>query len=130
MKTFSILLILLITLYFVPIFTHAASLIPCTNTPDASGVVKDPCDFNALLVLFSNVINFVVKDLALPLATITIIYSGFTYLTTAISDKKAKARQMLLNVVIGFAVILAAWLIVNTIVKTLVDPSIDIPLQF
>ena len=121
MKSLSILFILLLIL-FIPahIFAQAP---PCATSPNGCFIpcdgVKVPCDFNMLMLLISNIIGFVVKYLALPLATITIIYAGFIYLTTAITDQKAKARKMLLNVVIGFAVLLAAFIIVRTIVKVL-----------
>jgi hypothetical protein len=117
---------LILTSYFlIPAFANAANLIPCTNTPGTGGVVpaSDVCDFNALMQLVSNALKFLV-ELALPLATITIIYAGFLYLTTAVSDQKSKAKTMLINVVIGFAVLLAAFVIVRTIINVLLRPEI------
>ena len=116
------------------IFLSTFSLLPTVSLAQDAGAgqgqfipcdgVKIPCTFYSLMQLISNVISFLVK-IALPLATITIIYAGFIYLTTAISDQKSKAKKMMINVVIGFVVLLAAFIIVRTIVNTLLDPNIS-----
>jgi len=116
---------LLLTSYFLlPVFTYAqGGFIPCDG-------VEVKCDFPMLMQLISNVMNYIVL-MAFPLAIITIAYAGFTYMTTGISDKKSKARTMLLNVVIGFAVLLAAWVIVRTMLTVFVKDTIvnNVPLK-
>ena len=46
-------------------------------------------------------------------------WAGFKYLTTVVVDQKSQATKLLTNAAFGLVIILAAWLIVDTIMKTL-----------
>ncbi len=53
--------------------------------------------------------------------TIMAIYGGFLYMTSGgDSSKKGKAKDILLNTLLGFGIILVSWLIVYTILTYLV----------
>ena len=98
---------------------------------DSTGLVingiKTPCDFNYFMILINNIINFLLFVIATPLAALIICYAGWLYLSSGGSSENiSKAKKILLNLVIGYVIALAAWLIVKTILKTLgVDPSIE-----
>lgn len=97
-----------------PAGVSAEPLIPC------DGGEVNPCDFNDIMTLVNNVINFLIFTLALPLAAIVIAWSGFLFLTSgAEPGKRTKAKKMLTDVVIGLVIALAAWLIVQTILTSL-----------
>lgn len=97
-----------------PDFASAESLIPCDGGP------TDGCDFNDLMALVNNVINFLIFDLALPIAAVVIAYAGFLFLTSGDEPgKRTKAKKMLVNIVIGLVLALASWLIVQTILLSL-----------
>ena len=96
------------------------NFIPCGEY-DSGGL--DECDFYDLIRLVQNVLNWIVL-ISFPVAIITFAWAGFLLLTTGVVDKRTEAKKMLWSVVIGFAIILAAWLIVRTIVNTLLAPNI------
>ena len=52
-------------------------------------------------------------------AIITFSWAGFVYLTTGVVDRRTDAKKMLWKIVIGFAIILSARLIVSTITTVL-----------
>jgi hypothetical protein len=92
--------------------------IPCDGTD------KCPCTFVSLMQLVDNVLSFLTNVIAFPLAVITFTYAGFLYMTTAVSDQRSRAKGMMVKVVIGFAVLLSANLIVKTVLGVLLEPSI------
>ena len=79
------------------------------------------------MILINNIIKFLLFTIATPLAALVICYAGWLFLSSGgNSGKITTAKKILLNVIIGYIIGLAAWLIVNTIVKSLgVDPSIN-----
>lgn len=78
------------------------------------------CGFNEAIKLINNVINFLLFVIATPLAALAIAYAGFLYLTAGgNAENVSKAKTILKNVVFGYVIALAAWLIVNTIFVSL-----------
>ena len=60
------------------------------------------------------------------------MYTGYLYLTAGGSaGQTEKAKHILFNVVVGYIIALAAWLIINTIVTSLLpkDTTINTFLQ-
>lgn len=96
---------------------YNGKFVPCDGTD------KCPCNFRALMQLADNVLSFLTNVIAIPLAVITFMYAGFLLMTTAVSDQRTKAKTMMRKVVIGFVVLLAANLIVKTILGVLLNPS-------
>lgn len=101
-----------------------AGLVPdCMRTivvDPTTHLVNNPCDFNALMTLVNNVIQFLLFYLATPLAAIAFSYAGFLLITSGGSEEKlGTAKKIIKNVLIGYVIALAAWLIVNTILTTL-----------
>lgn len=93
-----------------PFTLHAQDpLVPCDG-------VTIKCGFTSMIVLVQNLINFAIKYIILPVAAIIFAYVGFLFLTGGGSpETRKKAKGIFIKVVIGIIVILAAWLIVNTI---------------
>lgn len=85
------------------------------------------CGFNELMQLINNVIKFLLFDIATPLAALGIVYAGWLYLSAGGStENTTKAKKILTNIVIGYIIALSAWLIVNTLLKSLgLDSSIN-----
>ena len=97
----------------------------------AGGLVPDcldsaGCGWKELMVLVNNVIKFLLFTVATPLVALIIAYAGWLYLSSGGSEENiTKAKKILLNVVVGYIIGLAAWLIVRTIVLSIgVDPTI------
>ena len=112
-----------------------AALVPCGIDTNKDGVLQgdlngngimepqggeEQCDFGMLIVAINNVISFLLFTLALPLSAIMFAYAGWLYLTSGGGEAKGKAKKILVNVFVGLVIALAAFLIVNTIMKTLV----------
>ncbi len=102
----------------------AGGLIPCNGASD--------CDFNAFIRLVKNVINafFII---AAPLAAVSFAYAGWLYLTSA-GDvaKTTRAKYVFKMVLIGFVILLSAWLIVTTLLTALLSPEVlnKLPIKF
>ena len=92
----------------------SANLVPCTNN----------CDFQSLLTLIGNLFNFMLA-VALPLGALVIAIGGLMIvLNPGDSGKREAAKKIIWSVVIGLVVMLAAYLIVNTILDYFVDPTL------
>ena len=106
-------------LFLIPVVAHGQPLIVC-NGPD--------CSVAQFVELVQKFINFVIFVLAVPVAAFIFGYGG-VLLITARGDKSQvdKAKLAFRSAGVGLIIILAAWLIVYTIVETLIDPTFDIP---
>jgi hypothetical protein len=106
MRTF-ILFLLLLT----PGVTLAA-LVPCSG-PD--------CNVCSLVALGQHILTFLI-EIGVAIAAIGFAVAGY-YMVTSGGDpgQVTKARTIFTNVLIGFIILLAAWLIVDTVMKMLVD---------
>ncbi len=102
-------------------------LVPICNTmvDGAKGGFSDPCDFDVLLAFINKMINFLLIKMATPFFALILVYVGWLYLSDMGSAENIKkAKTILKNVVIGYIIALAAWLIVKTILSTLgFDPK-------
>ncbi len=97
---------------------EGSGLIPCGSADDP-GAAED-CGFNYFITLVQTIINFLLFVIAMPLAAIAFAYAGWLYMSAAGDEGKVKkAHEIFLNVVIGFVIALAGWLIVNTIITGL-----------
>lgn len=129
--------ILLFGILFSPLLSLAAdsgSLVPCGTERyapgekikingvdiDASGMVKNPCGFGDIMKMINKVIHFILFDMVVPIAAIMFAYAGFLLLTSGgETSKRQKAKKIFINVAIGFIIAVAAWLIVEFILKLL-----------
>jgi hypothetical protein len=121
---------------FVVVLAFFAILIPCTTNAAFAGLVSNcntgsvvnsantglgtPCDFNALMLMVNNIIRFLLFTIATPLVALILCYAGYLMITSGgSSEKVTKVKHILYNVIIGYVIGLAAWLIVKTIMTTL-----------
>ncbi|HEY4487034.1 MAG TPA: hypothetical protein VJB70_04895 [Candidatus Paceibacterota bacterium] len=97
-------------------------IVPCGDDGEPS------CDFGQLIQLVQNLITFALI-IAAPLAAIMFAYAGFLYLTAAgETGKISKAHSVFMTVFWGIVIVLAAWLIVNTIFEAVANKGFN-PLQ-
>lgn len=104
-----------IVFFFIAVaHAHAAGLVPC------GGAGEPQCDFTQFMTLVNTVIQFILFDLAIPIAAIMFAYAGFLMLGSSGNPGSiAKAKNIFLNVGLGLVIALAAWLIVETILTSL-----------
>lgn len=103
-----------LVILFIPVFAYA-NLIPCNNTFDqAQGKFTDPCGFSTLVTLGNNIINFLWRDFAAPFAVVLFMWAGFLFMfKSGSSSDLSKAKGIFWNVVVGFIITLAAFLIIK-----------------
>lgn len=129
----SIIIPCLMVLIFIPTIVSAVENVDSTTSAACTsgrfipcdGTDACPCTFPKLMQLVSNALDFLVNVIAFPLAVVTFIYAGFLFMTSAINPgQRARAKGMMVKVVIGFAIILAANLIVKMVLNVLLDENI------
>ena len=103
------LFVITIGIFMLPVeTTYSAGLVPC------GGSTEDPCTLCYLVVGFHELTTFFLKVLVV-IALLGITISGVMYVVSAGSEKMiTQAKSFLKSSLIGFAVVLGAWLIVNT----------------
>ena len=81
------------------------------ENPAKEGEVKNPCEFKDIISIASSIINGWI-GVGVIIATMGFAYAGFLYITAAGSEEKIKhAHSIFVKVLIGFALMLGAWLI-------------------
>ncbi len=128
--------IFLCTLFFLPIFTKGAEApLPtdskgtgityeCGSEGTDGKIVYGNCNFNDLVAATKRVTDWGAK-FALAFSVVVIAVVGGRYMFYADNaNERKKTHEMLWKVLIGIAVILAAWLIVTLITGSLLKPNI------
>ncbi|OGM98299.1 MAG: hypothetical protein A2915_04265 [Candidatus Yanofskybacteria bacterium RIFCSPLOWO2_01_FULL_41_34] len=118
-----IIVLTVLVFMFFPIFTYAVSwwpLVPC-----GTSVNPTPCNQCDLFRLLKNVIDFVLIGLMPPVAAILFVWGGFLILMGGANPGLiSKGRSIFWNTAIGVAIILASWLITNTIIRSIAEDNI------
>lgn len=74
------------------------------------------CDFEQLLLLVNKVLRFLIFVIGVPIITLSFAYAGFLMVTSGGNpSKKDEAKSIIGNAIVGLIVLLAAWLIVRTV---------------
>lgn len=121
--TLTILTIFLTPLY---IFAQEKTLIPCgvektevvtdENGKSTGGEIINPCEYQHVFELVNNVADFILKNLAVPIAAIGIFYAGILMIFSGGNDEgKTKAKKIFTGVALGLIFVAGSWLIVKTI---------------
>ena len=82
-----------------------------------------PIGFSGLIVVINRLISLVLTVLIIFVAPLLLAWAGFLLVINAARPEgKEEARKMMLNVVIGIAIALSAYLIVNAVLVALTRP--------
>ena len=105
-------------LFSLPILVSAAGLIPC------GGEGEETCQFCHTVLLVENVAGWLVKIFGIILV-IVIIVAGLR-LVTSVGEASAKtqAKKWIAQFVIGYVIILAAWLVIDFGLRVLVNVTV------
>lgn len=114
MSTFTVILVgvyILIT----PLTSLAAGLVPC------GGVGQGACQTCHVVMLMDNVVDWLIAILSI-VAAIIFIYAG-ARLVVSLGDTSAKemAKRHISNVIIGYIILLACWILIDTVTKFLLN---------
>jgi len=106
-------------LMFLPLVVSAASFIPAVCT----GSDPSKCDFTAFATFINTVITWFL-NMSAVVAAITFSIAGANMLLHPESPEEIKkAKSMFTKTIIGMIIVLVAWLVVHTVVATLVNSS-------
>jgi hypothetical protein len=112
-------LLFLGTSFLWPSFVAQAEVI--VSDTDLVSCSGPDCNWCSLIQLFDNVIDFLFTIFTLA-AVAMVMYVGFKMVTSqGSSEAWEEGKKMFSNLVIGFVIFLSAWLIVDTILKGLID---------
>ena len=117
-------MLVLFTAVFIvtPSVVLAASALPGAIVPascNGVGGCQSICD---LTTVAQNVLNTGIY-IAVFLSAVLFAWAGFLYLTSVAGSEISRAKSVFVDVAIGLVIILAGWLVVDTLMKTLVDQS-------
>jgi len=129
-------LALLIT--FAPLTTHAAfeftQIVPdacdCNNekvvgAPAGTPPVQSAPAWGCVLQVLQNIIRVAIA-LGIAVATLALVYAGFVWMTSGGNpERRNQGSHLLINVFIGLAIMLGAWLIVDFIMKEIYNDETE-----
>lgn len=111
------LLVASIALFLLPTAAFGLTIL---NQDIGCDPVKPPisggCGLAQFFKLLQVIINFISIDLAAPIAAGVIIYGAIVIMTAGGSQERVTTgKKMITTAAIGVALVLAAWLIINTV---------------
>ena len=109
-------LVLCCSLFLLPAATQAAGLVPCGGAPP-----ELPCQSCNVVQLENNIVGWLVMILGI-LAAIVIVYAGVKLVTSGGNQHAMEeAKSMINNIIIGYLIVLAAWLGIDYGLKALLN---------
>ena len=103
---------------WLPVQAAHAALVQCDPA------VLGSCDLCALLATIQSVVNFIIS-MGFVVLTLVIMVAGFQlYMSQGNPGAFAKAMEQIWNGIIGLAITLAAWVIVNTLLHFFAHGSV------
>jgi hypothetical protein len=115
-------LIAVVALTIVPAFVFAAmptQIVTCTGVTGANACTV--CDIARTA---QNVLNIGIY-IAVFMSAILFAYAGIIYVTNIANHGEiSKAKSIFSNVVVGLVIILASWLVIDTLMKTLISSDV------
>lgn len=98
-------------------------IVSCTGVVDANHPGVE-CDYNQLIFTVQRIINFAIYIIT-PIIIVMLIYTGFKYMfANGDVNVVADAKRMFKPIFIGMFFILAAWLIVHTLLDKLLADNV------
>jgi len=108
----------------IPHLAEARGLVPCGGYADDQGTREQPCQVKDVFVMIAVVTNWLIGASALY-AVYQIINHGFYLIVSMGNEEKiTQHKEGISNSVIGFVVVLLAFMFINTVVNVLLTRSI------
>ncbi len=117
--------------FFGPIVPNGTNGQPDCNclavkSPNTGETIPSAPDWGCIMQTVQNTVNFAIT-IGMIIAILYIVYSGFLFVMSAGNpSSREAAKTRLNNVVIGFVVVLAAWLVIDFVMKKLYNPDTKI----
>lgn len=108
------------------LFLLPAAAAAQTDFVTCSGSLTDPCSACDLVAMMNTIIGWLMA-VAVIIATMLIAYAGLK-LATSRGDvtRRESAKAIFINTIVGLALLLLAWVLVDTIMKVLLDQEGEI----
>lgn len=120
-------LVLVVVLLMLPFAAMAQSGLPAQIVPggcDGPGGCQNICD---IATLAQNLLNYGIF-LAVVLSAFLFAYAGWNMLVSGgNSEAYAKGKRVFGNVIIGLLIILAGWIVIDTLMRTFMGSSPSLP---
>ena len=114
--------IFVFSLLVLPSITLADGLVPCGGI-DSTGAPEPVCNTCYFIGLLNNVLAWLVGILSI-IFSIMIVVSGLRMVTSAGNvQAKSDAKKRIMNGLIGFVIVLSAWLLIDFMMKALLAPG-------
>ena len=106
-----------------PSLAFAQGIVPCGTDVNAKGEITNPCGFGYVIKITQNIIKSWI-GVGVIVATMGFAYAGFLYITAAGSEEKIKhAHSIFVKILVGFTLMLGAWLIAKGFEDALLNPA-------
>jgi hypothetical protein len=105
-----------------PVLTFAAGLVPCNPTPGADGTLQNNCGFCQFGQLIKNVSDWFVY-VSGGLVVLLIVAAGARIVMSLDTDAKTAMKRLISTVLVGYMIVLGAWVLVDTVIKFLIPGS-------
>src|SRR3989344_2134587 len=124
MKTGKKIIVLFVLVFILmPVFVQAVSWLPIV--PCGTSANPTPCNQCDLLKLLKNIIDFVLIGLMPPAAAILFVWGGFLILMGGANPGWiSQGRSIFWSTAVGVAIVLASWLITNSIIRSLAADNV------
>ena len=116
----AVFLILIILCLLAPSITLGQSNILPKQIVSCNGVDCTVCD---LVTVAQNILNTAIY-VSVFLAAFLFAWAGWLYLTSQVGSNIQRAREVFFNVAVGLVIILAGWLVIDVLMRTLVGASV------
>ena len=119
----TIIITTIVLLLIIPVFSLALAqgggIVPACNKTIVDGKFADPCTFNSLVELGNKIIKFFIV-IGASLGAISFAWAGWLYVTSGGNPGTLdKAKSIFGKVILGFVLMLAAWLIIKLVLASL-----------
>lgn len=119
--------------FLAPFVVSAAGLVPCgtevypegqlVDGKGVGGMISNPCDWHYLIVGITNVTNYFII-LGAAISALAFGYAGLLMMTAnGEMGKIEEAKSIFGKVLVGFLIMLSAWLIVHAIEAAFIAPE-------
>ncbi len=126
----------IVSIFILPVIVFAQTP-PAEPTLSAGGFIvcdggkTDPCTFAKIMTFLRFALNFAVYKIITPIFIVMLMWQGFMLITNAVNPKPVKLtaiKSHIMTILTGYLFVLAAWLIVKTIIVILAGetPSFEV----
>jgi hypothetical protein len=109
----ALLTLLLVSLFSLPTIIFATGIVPC------DGIGDSKCQACSFVQLFQNLLTWFIATMASVIALV-FAWGGMKMVMSQGGEGVSQAKSMMTNAIVGFVILLSAWLIIDTFLKLMI----------